>query len=457
MSAPVIFIGIPILLGGVLWIFARRVTLTSLLASSFSLVFALLAGLLPINQAFMLGSTRVDIPAEMNILGRQLVLDQKSLPAVILLFALGAFWFLGIRPARAPRRMAPLGMILLGLAVATLAVRPFLFSAIIFEGLVLVSIPLLVPAGRTPGRGVVRYIIFMTLAMPFILLSGALAGRLELDPSGSNLILYAVLLLGFGFAIWLAVFPLNTWVPMLAEDTPPFVTGFLLSLQSTIALLMLVNFIGEFSWLSNYPAFPILLRTAGLVTVASAGIWAAFQTNLNRLLGYLIVAENGLALMMLSLPSAESTPLFAASLLPRLMGIAVLSLSLAALRKAGVDLTIKGMEGAIFRNPSLVLALFCGYFSLAGLPLLASFPVHLVLFEHLADVTLESMVWIGIGVAGFLLIGLRLIFSAIRSETPKWVVEDDRLLAAMLIFGVLLLLVMGLFPSFSLDWISTRL
>ena len=161
--------------------------------------------------------------------------------------------------------------------------------------------------------------------------------------------------------------------------------------------------------------------------------------------------------MMLSLPSAESIPLFSASLPPRLVGIAVLSLSLAALRKTGVDLTIKGLEGAIFRNPSLVLALFCSYFSLAGLPLLAGFPVHLVLFEHLADVTLESMVWIGIGVGGFLLIGLRLIYSAIRSESPKWVVEDDRLLAAMLIFGVLLLLMMGLFPSFSLDWIATRL
>ena len=242
MSAPIIFIGIPILLGGVLWMFARRVTLTSVLASSFSLVLALLAGLLPISQPFMLGSVRVVIPAEMVILGRQLVLDQESLPAVILLYALGAFWFLGIRPARAPRRMAPLGMILLGLAVATLAVRPFLFSAIIFEGLVLVSVPLLVPAGRAPGRGVVRYIIFMTLAMPFILLSGALAGRLELNPSGSNLILYAVLLLGCGFAIWLAVFPLNTWVPMLAEDSPPFVTGFLLSIQSTSRLIN----VGEF-------------------------------------------------------------------------------------------------------------------------------------------------------------------------------------------------------------------
>jgi len=323
--------------------------------------------------------------------------------------------------------------------------------------LVLVSVPLLVPAGSTASRGVVRYIIFMTLAMPFILLAGALAEQLEFNPSGSNLILYAVLSLGLGFAIWLAVFPLNTWVPMLAEDTPPFVTGFLLSIQSTIALLMLMRFIGEFSWLSNYPALPVLLRTAGLVTVAAAGVWAAFQTDLNRLLGYGIVVENGLALMMLSLPAVERTPLFAASLPPRLVGIAVLALSLAALRKAGVELTMKGMEGAIFRNPSLVLALFVGYFSLTGLPLLASFPVHLVLFEHLADMTLQSMLWVGIGIGGFLLSGFRLIFSAIRSEAPHWVVEEDRLLAAMLILGVLLLLVMGLFPSFSLDWIATRL
>jgi len=457
MSAPIIFIILPIVLGGILMLLTSRAFLSSVLASGFCLFLAILAGFLPINQVFLLGSSRFTIAAEMNILGRQLVLDQNGLTAAILFFALGSFWFLGIHPARAPRRMAPLGMILLGLAVATLAVRPFLYSAILLETLVLASVPLFVPAGQPPGQGVLRYIIFMTLAMPFVLLAGAIASQLEQFPADSNFIFYTVVLLLVGFAFWLAVFPLNTWVPMLAEETPPFVTGFVLSILSTVVLLMLSRFINEYSWLRDFPDLSILLKTTGVVMVASAGIWAAFQSSLNRLMGYALIVENGMALLMLSLPTSEGAPLFAASLPTRLLGIAAFALSLASLRRANMDLTVQGLEGAIFKKPGLVLALLCSYFSLAGLPLLASFPVRLVLFEHLADISMGSLVWIGVGVAGFILTGLRLVFSAIRSETPQWQIEEDRFLIMMLSIGVLLLIIMGLFPSFSLNWIATRL
>lgn len=456
MNAPLLFILAPIILGAGLWFLSRRGFLTSLLASIFCLVLALLAGLLPVDRAFMLGSTRLIISSQMDILGRQLILEPQSMAAVILLFALGALWFLGIRPAMAPRRMAPLGMVILGLAVATLAVRPFLFAAVLLVALALVSIPLLIPAGQTPGRGVLRYIIFMTLAMPVVLLAGAMAERSGLPLSGGNSNLFPVIFLLLGFAIWLGVFPLNTWMPMLAEEAPPFVTGFLLSILSTLALLMLKQFLGEYSWLANFPDLAVFLRIGGVVTVVSAGIWTAFQTRITRLLGYAVIFENGMALLMLA-AGAETAAVFSASLPTRLLGIAVFALSLAALRRAGYELTFKGLEGAIFKKPILVLAMMSGFFSLAGLPLLASFPVRMVLFEHLAQGQLGTLFWVGVGVGGFLVSGIRLLFSTIRSESPRWQIEEDRFLSVMLILGVLFLLSMGLFPALSLDWIITRL
>jgi formate hydrogenlyase subunit 3/multisubunit Na+/H+ antiporter MnhD subunit len=457
MNAPIIFVLIPILVGGLLILIPRRPLLSSLLASGVCLLLALLAGFLPMDQAIILGTSRITIASSLDILGRQIILNQESLGAVILIFAIGAFWFLGIRPASAPRRLAPIGMILMGLAVATMAVRPFLYSAIILEVFVLVSVPLFVPSGQAPGNGVLRYIIFMSLALPFVLLAGAMAGQVEQSSIGNNLILFAVILLLLGFAFWLAVFPLNTWVPMLSEEAHPFVIGFVLSILSTIVLLMLRTFMNEFTWLGNYPDLPIFLKVSGVVMVASAGILAAFQTDMTRLMGYSVILENGLVLLMLSLPSPEGQPLFAASLPARLLGIAVMVLALASLRKSGLELTMDGLRGAIFKKPGQVLSLICGYFSLAGFPLLAGFPIRLVLFERLAETSLDLLVWVGVGVAGFILTGLRLVFSVSSSDAPHWQIEEDRLLVVMLSFGVLLLILIGLFPSVFLNWFATRL
>ena len=104
MNAPIIFVLIPILVGGLLILIPRRPLLSSLLASGVCLLLALLAGFLPMDQAIILGTSRITIASSLDILGRQIILNQESLGAVILIFAIGAFWFLGIRPASAPRR-----------------------------------------------------------------------------------------------------------------------------------------------------------------------------------------------------------------------------------------------------------------------------------------------------------------------------------------------------------------
>ena len=59
MNAPIIFVLIPILVGGLLILIPRRPLLSSLLASGVCLLLALLAGFLPMDQAIILGTSRI--------------------------------------------------------------------------------------------------------------------------------------------------------------------------------------------------------------------------------------------------------------------------------------------------------------------------------------------------------------------------------------------------------------
>ena len=68
--------------------------------------------------------------------------------------------------------LAPLGLAVVGLLVSTLAVEPFLYGALLIEVAVIVCVLMLAPPGETPGQGVLRFLIFQTLGIPFILFTG---------------------------------------------------------------------------------------------------------------------------------------------------------------------------------------------------------------------------------------------------------------------------------------------
>ena len=105
--------------------------------------------------------------------------------------------------------------------MAARAVEPFLFGAVRVEIAVLVSIPMLVPPGTRPGRGVLRYLIFQTLALPVILLAGWAFNIVQIYPENQAALARASIFLGLGFAFWLGVFPFYTWIPMLSEESHP--------------------------------------------------------------------------------------------------------------------------------------------------------------------------------------------------------------------------------------------
>jgi NADH-quinone oxidoreductase subunit N len=451
VSTPFIWILAPIAVSLVLFVFQRSYRLTLILGGSFLLLLAGLAWKLPIEQTIRLGPLAVRIADTLNISGRSFVLGETARPFLILLFLLAGFWYFGALAADVSLLFAPVGVAMLGFFVAALAVQPFLFSTLLIEMAVLASIPLLSPPHEPVRSGVVRYLIFQTLAMPFILFSGWMLTGVEAGNADINLPLRAGLLLGFGFTFLLAVFPFHSWIPLLAEQNHPYSTGFVFLLLQTTVLLFGVGLLDQFAWLRTTPALYEVLRLTGVLMVFSGGGIAIFQRHLGRIMGCAILFETGFSLLAISLNGQTGMEIFSMLFLPRALAIALWALSLSALRKVAGGLSFEQVTGFGRRYPIPAAGLILANLTLVGLPLLAGFPVKLALLENLAVRYPIVAIWALCGMLGLMVAGLRSLGVLATGETWSHAEGVPWGTEALLGLGMGGLLLAGLLPQLFLS------
>ncbi|MBT3187632.1 MAG: hypothetical protein HN335_01435, partial [Anaerolineae bacterium] len=133
MSAPLIWIGFPLILAILLWI-PRRANITALLGGLSSLFLAALAWFLPVDTAIRLNETlSFKLSASLQILGREILITSVDQPLFALLYGIASLWFFGSSAAGIARRLVPIGMGMVALLVASLSVQPFLYAALIIQ------------------------------------------------------------------------------------------------------------------------------------------------------------------------------------------------------------------------------------------------------------------------------------------------------------------------------------
>jgi NADH-quinone oxidoreductase subunit M len=272
-------------------------------------------------------------------------------------------------------------------------------------------------------------------------------------PLSGGLEIIVFLFLLIGFAVKTPLFPLHTWLPIVALEGPAPVAALLVGLK--LGAYGLIRFTIP---LAPHAAQELhwLLAGLGVIGILYGALAALNQTNLRRMLAYASMSHVGL--VVLGIASLNHQGLQGAVF--QLLNFVVIAGGLFLLtgyihhRLGSTDLIHLG--GLAQRMPLLAaFFMFLGLASL-GIPGTSGFPAEfLILFSALKTHTgagLAALFGMVIG-AGYLLNTYRQSFYGPLIEDQIKTAEDlrRRELITMLVFSLLVLL-LGLFPSLLLDF-----
>ncbi|MBN2116978.1 MAG: hypothetical protein JW730_10420 [Anaerolineales bacterium] len=447
MNAPTLWIIFPLFLG-ILLLFITNQRVLSVLGGFIAVALALIAQFVPIELAMKLGPLSLKIDSSLTVLGRVLLIQPTEGHLLALIYGAAALWFFGAEASKVAPKIVPIGFMVIALLVASIAVEPFLYAALFIETAILLAIPMLTSIRKPPGRGVLRFLIYQTLAMPFILLAGWLLAGVEASPGDLALAAQSAAMLGLGFAFLLAIFPLYSWIPLLLEETSPYLVGFLLWILPTMTLIFGAGFLDRYSWLRSSSQLIVGLRTIGLLMVVTGGAFAAFQRHLGRVMAYGSIAETGFSLLALSLDFKIGIPILFLLIPARALGLAVWSLSLTILGEHVETMRFDAARGILRLTPLAGAGMVVATLSTGAFPLLAGFPARLALWEGLSRISIGSALWMMIGIIGLLVSAFRsLAVISVAEEYTSWEPRESPTQMLMLGLGMIGLFLLGLFPQ----------
>jgi len=450
MSAPLLWIFLPLVLAGIL-LLLNNPKVVFLSACLFTLFLTLAAWLLPIDTTLTVGGWTFKLTPSIEILGRKLTLTSSDRSFLALIYGSIFFWFIPAISLKITWPLIPLGLAITSLLVATLAVEPFLYAALIIEIAVLLSIPLLMSQRQKPMKGIIRFLIFQTLAVPFILISGWLLAGIGANPGDLALVTQAAIFLGLGFAFLLAIFPFYSWIPMLSEEAHPYLAGFLLWILPTATIFFGLDFLDRYTWLRDISILPAALTTVGILMILSGGILSAFQNHLGRILGCAVIVETGFSLLALSLGGRISLNIFLLLLVPRTLCLCIWSLTLAILRESAPGLNLRDVEKLGRTRPFAASGLILANLALAGMPLLAGFPPRLAIWEGMASSSIPLAFCVVIGSLGLFVSAVRTLAALTSApEGTAWGARETHVQRLLVLVGLLGLFLLGLFPQWAL-------
>ena len=452
MPAPAVFVGLPLLLAPLLYWLRRWPRVAVGVSAAVSLLLAALALGLPLDMPLAGG---VMIRSALTVLGRAFVVDSADRLGLAFIFAQAAFLFFATGLGRSGRFYQPAGMAALGLLAAALFVRPFLFAALFLELAAALAVFMLGDEARPVTRGALRFLVFMTLGMPFILLTGWLLEASAASPADTSFLVKATLLLAVGFAVLLAVVPFHSWLPVVAEHAPPLAAAFVFTAMQFATVFLLLDFFNAYAWLGQNPTVYRALTLAGGGMALVGAVFAFGQSNFGRSMGYAMMVDIGAVLMALGLGTRAGTEAALATLAVRALALPLWGVGLARLRRAAGSDAFDALRGYGRRYPLAAAAIVLGMLSLVGFPTLAGFPARLALLRLLAQIHPSAAILLLLGMVSVSLVCARgmnaLLAPAAGFAEPP---QEGRAAVVLLSVGLVLLFVLGAFPQWLLPAVA---
>lgn len=467
MSAPNIWIILPVVLSGIMYLIRSKKVIVNISGIVIGLILSIAAIMVPIGEPITIGNSTIifTIEPSFSILGRNFTISPDLTPILFLVYAGITFWFIGAMVSENDNLFIPNGLLISALSIAAITVDPFLYAALIIEIIALVSVLILSPPGIKRVRGSMRFLSTQTIGMGFILIAGWVLSGVETTPVDVSFLLQVTAIVGIGFALLLAIFPFHSWIPVVSEETTPFSAAFIFYMVPQVVLLFLLNFLLRLDWVGSNTSVYLTLRVMGIIMVSFGGIWAGFQSNLARIFSFAVIMEIGFSVLSLSLLNpaenfvstnilegdtinSQGLLIFLSLFLSRLLAFGLLSLGMLVITNNNKDLSLENIAGCFFSLPYASISIIIAMFSLLGLPLFAGFPTRLALLTGIIQQSSLIAILMMLGTFGLLIALARIVYYLFLGGSGTVnIIPESNSQKVLLIAGCVLLILGGIFPN----------
>ncbi|MEJ5310360.1 MAG: proton-conducting transporter membrane subunit [Anaerolineae bacterium] len=432
LPGPVVLIGLPLAMAVVLQILRRWTAITAFLATVTALFSGLLVMSAPlIDKLLSLSVFNVVVEQPFYLLGRELVVEPVDRLPLSFIFLTAAGLFVIAWRLLPHSNFFPTGLMMVAMLAGAMMVKQVVYTALLIEIAAVLSVfPLHEPVGGRygggSGKGGARYIAYVTLALPGLMITQLLLELFAIFPNDTGLLQSATVLLGLSFVILLGAVPFQAWLSTIATDGSPPVVTFLFTVNMGAVWFMLLAYLESYAWLGQQAIFSSLFTTIGLLMMIIGGALAAAQRRLGRLIGYATLVDNGAMFMALGTRQVAGVALTVMILMARPLALGLMTMGLDGLKRlsSGNDSTahnargVISLEGAGWRAPWRAVAFVVGGIAMAGFPLSLNFAARWGLYRLISNTNLFQAVLALLGCAGVMM-GVISVTRTLFTPLPK--------------------------------------
>lgn len=423
-----------------------------------------LVGVILLNRVLRNGPLVLNVGNWPAPFGITFVADLLSAILVILTGIVGLcvvlYSFVAINEQRERYGYYPLVQILL-MGVSGAFLTGDIFNMYVwFEVLLIASFVLLaLGSERAQMEGAIKYVtINLISSMLFLVAVGLLyaeVGTLNMAhlavvlPSAPNsgLIVAIASMFLIAFGIKAAMFPLYFWLPAAYHTPPPAVSALFAGLLTKVGVYALLRTF-TLIFVIDIPYTHLIVLIASGITMVVGVLGALAQTEVRRILSFLIVSHIGFAVMGLGLYTAQGLAGAVFYLIEDMLVLTALFIASGVIRQSSTSDDLYELGGFYKASPIFALLFFVPALSLSGVPPFSGFFAKLALLQASIEIGAYGIVMAAIVTSILSLLAVTRIWSEVfwkPNPRPKPIRVPDFSLSNLPIWGPLIGLAASLF------------
>jgi NADH-quinone oxidoreductase subunit N len=321
------------------------------------------------------------------------------------------------------------------------------------------------------NEGAVKYFVLGALSSGILLYGISLVygttGTLDLQsihdrlaavPENNLALLLGIVLVAFGMLFKIAAVPFHVWTPDAYEGAPTPVTAFMSVAPKAAAFAMFLRlFAGAFAPEVDY--WRVVLWVASAATMIYGNIAALTQDNVKRMLAYSSIAHAGYALMGLVAANAMGTwSVLLYMLVYAFMNLGAFGFVILLESRGYAGETITDYAGLARSHPGAAALMLWFMLALAGIPPTAGFMGKLYLFAAAVNggyvlLTVIAVVMSAVSLYYYFRIVVQMYLRDEEAARPAEMYRD-RWVEAMIALCAVATLVVGIYPTPVVQWLS---